>query len=82
MGCALAWLITGIISAGVLGAALRGWGIAWKHLRLEEQQRTLSTRVNSIEQSQRARVKWAKKDQDEEELRALAAQHREERLPW
>ena len=72
MDCALFLLITSIIAGGVLGALLRGWGLVVRLLRLEEGQQIQSGRLTSLEKSKAAQVKWAKKDQTDDELRQVA----------
>jgi len=72
MHCALILLITSIIAGGVLGALLRGWGLVVRILRLEAEQDRQLTRVTSLEKSKAAQVKWARKDQTDDELRQVA----------
>lgn len=82
MECGWILLITSIIAGGVLGALLRGWGLVVRILRLEEEQQKQSGRVTSLEKSKAAQVKWAKKDQDQLELAAMANQAQRPKEPW
>jgi len=72
MHCALILLITSIIAGGVLGALVRGWDLVVRILRLEEVLQLQSGRIMSLEKSKAAAVKWAKKDQTDDELRQVA----------
>lgn len=79
----LAWLIVGIIAAGIMGPIVRAWGI---HLRLLDQERRLTRLENnrlSDLNSEKGKKRWDSKKFEEDTLQAAkVVSGTQDSKPW